>query len=374
MNAEAYDLAIVSFSKAIELKNDYANAWANRGICYHRQKKIELALADYLKSETISKGISSYNIACAYSLLGKPNEAFQWLTLCQQSEFKQKREMIEGDTDFEKIRSDKRWKTILETDWLTPYEKALRAVDERWNANDLAGSLEQCNKAISINPAKTKAYIVRTLIYINMADFTKAMADCDKVIQMEPKNFEAYANKAQIMYKQKKYADALNWFNQAMAINREYIPYGETAMTHFALDQKQEAIQDLKKFLDFYPNDHFSVYFCGYIHYILQQDAEALIYATRAISLNNEMPDYHLLKANIQLATKDLNNAIDEYSTVLRLNDKSGEAYYKRAIAKAERFAKTGNKQDKIDFCADMEKAEGFNYEGAAQYLRELCN
>ena len=62
------------------------------------------------------------------------------------------------------------------------------------------------------------------------------------------------------------------------------------------------------------------------------------------------------------------------YDKVLTLNDKLGEAYYKRAIAKADRFARTGDKQDKIDFCADMEKAEELDYEGAAQYLRELCN
>jgi tetratricopeptide (TPR) repeat protein len=374
MAYENYDGAIQSFSTAIELKNDYANALANRGICYHRVKKYDQAVIDYQKSELITKGLSSYNMACAYSLLGKPDEAFQWLTLCQKSEYKQRRNVLESDTDFENIRSDKRWKTMLDTDWYSPYEKAIQAIDERWNANDIEGAIGQCTKASSLDPSRTKPFLTRAYIYSTRQEWDKAVADCNKAIQINSNDWEAYANKASIMYKQRKYEDALGLFQQAMNVNPEYKPYSEVAMIRFALGQKQEAIADLKRFLEFYPKDDFSVYFVGFINYNLQQDAEAMAYANQAIELNPQEANYHLLKANIFLATKDFNNAIAIYNQVLMLNDQSGEAYYKRAIAKAERFAKTGNKQDKIDFCADMEKAEELNYEGAAQYLRELCN
>ena len=374
MAYENYDAAIQSFSKVLEFTNDYANAFANRGICYHRLKKYDLAIGDYQKCELITKGLSSYNMACAYSLLGKPDEAFQWLTLCQKSEYKQRRNVLESDTDFENIHADKRWKTMLDTDWYSIYEKAIQAIDDRWKVNDIQGAIDQCTKASSLDPTKTKPYLTRSYIYTTMEQWDKAVADCDKAIQVNSKDWEGYANKATILYKQHKYTDALGFFQQAMKVNPEYQPLSELAMVRFALGQRQEAIDDLKNFLEYYPKDDFSVYFVGFINYNLQQDAEALVYANQAIELNPKEPNYHLLKANILLATKDIDNAISAYNAVLLLNDKSGEAYYKRAIAKAERFAKTGDKQDKIEFCADMEKAEELDYEGAAQYLRELCN
>ena len=374
MAYENYEAAIQSFSKALELKNDYANALANRGICYHRLMKYELAMGDYQKCELITKGLSSYNMACAYSLLGKPDEAFQWLTFCQKSDYKQSKSVLEADADFENIHSDNRWKTILDTDWYSPYEKAIQAIDARWNENDISGAIDQCTKASKLDPSKTKPYLTRAYIYTTQEEWDKAAADCDKVIQMNAKDWEGYSSKASLMYKQRKYSDALELFQQAMNVNPEYKPYSELAMIRFALGQKQEAITDLKSFLEYYPKDDFSIYFCGFISYNLQRDAEAMVYANQAIELNPNEANYHLLKANILLATKDIDNAISAYNTVLLLNDKSGEAYYKRAIAKAERFAKVGNKQDKIDFCADMEKAEELDYEGAAQYLRELCN
>jgi Flp pilus assembly protein TadD, contains TPR repeats len=374
MAYENYDGAIQHFSKAVELKPDYANALANRGVCYHRLKKYDLAIADYQKSETLTKGISSYNLACAYSLTGKTEEAFQWLTLCQKSDYKQSKNVLESDTDFENIRSDKRWKTILDTDWYTPYDKAIRAIDERWNASDVQGAIDQCTKANSLDPAKAKPILTRAYIYSTQQDWNKAVADYDKAIQMNAKDWEGYAAKGSFLYRQRKYSDAIGLYQQAMTLNPEYKPYSDLAMIKFALGQKQEAISDLKSYLQFYPKDDFSVYFCGFINYNLQNDAEAMTYAKQAIELNPNEPSYHLLRANILLATKDINNAVDAYTKVLSLNDKSGEAYYKRAIAKAERFAKAGNKQDKVEFCQDMEKAEELNYEGAAQYLRELCN
>lgn len=374
MAYENYPEAIQLFSKAIEIKSDYVNALSNRGVCYHRLKQYEKALTDYQKVESISKGMSSYNMACAYSLLGKTDEAFQWLTLCQKSQYKQSKSYLEQDKDFDNIRSDKRWKTIIETDWYTPYEKVMQEVMVKWNAGDANGALEQLTKAINLEPSKIDTYRDRGFVYTKLQDWTKANADFDKMLQLDPKSWEAYAQKAAAMNKQRNYAEALTLYQKAMSLNPEYKPYGDIAMSKFALGQKKEALEDLKSNIEVYPKDDFSIFFCGFISYHLQDDAGAMAYANQAIALNPKQPDYHLLKANILLATKELSAAIEEYTVVLSMNDKSGEAYYKRGIAKAERFAKNKDKQDKLGFCADMEKAEELNYEGAAQYLRELCN
>ena len=374
MAYENYLEAIQDFSKAVELKNDYANAFANRGLCYHRLKQYDLAIADYLKTESLVSGQGSYNLACAYSLVSKPEEAFKWLTLCQKSDYKQIRTTLEGDTDFENIHSDKRWKTIVETDWHSPYERTMLDVDIKYNASDVAGAIVLCTKAITLEHTKTRPYFARAYMYSSNQEWVKAADDCDKAILLKSKEWDGYANKATLLYKQKKYADALILYQQAIDLNAEYAPYFDMAMSKFAIAKHKEALKDLKTYLEFYPKDDFAVYFAGYIHYTLLEDAAAFEYANKAIDMNPAVAEYHLLKANIYLATKDFNKAIEGYTKVLAMNEKSGEAYYKRAIALAERFAKNGDKQDKKDFCADMEKAEELNYEGAAQYLRELCN
>jgi tetratricopeptide (TPR) repeat protein len=373
MSYEQYEEAIVSFTNAIQLKNDYANAYANRGLCYRRQQKYDLALADYLSSEQYTKGLSSYNIACAYSILGKPDEAFRWLTSCQQSEYKQSRSMMESDPDFENIRKDSRWKAIVDKDWYSPYEKAIHEIDERWNNNDVQGAIDQCTRAMALDPSKTKPLLTRAYIYSTQEQWDKAHADCDRAIQVNSKDWEGYATKAGLYYKQRNYSEALTGYQKAMSANPEYMPLSELAMAHFALNLRSEAINDLKTLLEFYPSDDFSTYFCGFIYYQMGQDVPALEYAGRAIGLNSKEPGYVILKGKVLLAMKDFDKAISSFDLALQMDANSGEAYYNRGVARAERFARSGNPQDKIGFCEDMKRAEELQVEGAAQYRRELC-
>jgi tetratricopeptide (TPR) repeat protein len=373
MSYEQYEEAIVSFTNAVQLKSDYANAYANRGLCYHRQQKYDLALADYLRSEKHTKGLSSYNIACAYSLLGKPDDAFTWLTACQQSEYKQSRSMMESDPDFDNIRKDSRWKAIVEKDWYSPYDKAIQEIDVRWNNNDVQGAIEQCTRAMALDPSKTKPLLTRAYIYSTQEQWDRAHADCDRAIQMNNKDWEGYATKAGLYYKQRNYSEALTGYQKAMNVNPEYMPLSELAMVHFALGQHSEAITDLKTLLEFYPSDDFSTYFCGYIYYQKAQDGPALEYAERAIELNPKEPGYVLLKGKILLGMKEFDKAISSFDLALQMDSNSGEAYYNRGVARAERFARSANPQDKVGFCEDMKRAEELQVEGAAQYRRELC-
>jgi tetratricopeptide (TPR) repeat protein len=229
-------------------------------------------------------------------------------------------------------------------------------------------------KASELAPAKTKPYLIQSLIYSNNQEWDKAVVSLNKAMIINPKDWEVYANKATIFYKQKKYDEAIGFYQQAMVLNPEYVPQFDLAMAKFAAGKTDEALKDLKLQIEFYPKDDFAVYFAGFLSYNLKEDAAAMSYANTALEMNPAIPDYYLLKANIYLAGKDYANAIAGYTKALELNPKSGEGYYKRALAKAERYAKTYDKQDKKDFCMDMEKAEGLNYQGAAQYLRELCN
>ena len=53
-----YELAIINYSKALEINPNYANAFYNRGFCYANLKKHELAITDYNKAIEILNGIS----------------------------------------------------------------------------------------------------------------------------------------------------------------------------------------------------------------------------------------------------------------------------------------------------------------------------
>ena len=52
--AGRYDLAVVNYTKVIELQPDYAPAYHGRGRAYYKQKNYDKAIADYNKAIELS--------------------------------------------------------------------------------------------------------------------------------------------------------------------------------------------------------------------------------------------------------------------------------------------------------------------------------
>jgi len=61
-----------------------------------------------LKAEDIKEGTGSYNLACAYSLLGDDTACLNWLQKSRGTGRLPNREHLENDKDLDPVR-DKQW-------------------------------------------------------------------------------------------------------------------------------------------------------------------------------------------------------------------------------------------------------------------------
>jgi len=69
INQSKYDLALVDFTKAIELNPNYADAYNYRGLIYYNQSKYDLALADYTKAIELNPNyVAAYNYAACSTI------------------------------------------------------------------------------------------------------------------------------------------------------------------------------------------------------------------------------------------------------------------------------------------------------------------
>jgi tetratricopeptide (TPR) repeat protein len=369
-----YAEAVTLFTQVIAEKPDLADAYANRGISYHRLGQLDKAIEDYLKDNSLKKGRSSYNLACAYSLQGKKDEAFKLLEQCQKSEYKQLKSTLENDTDFEKIKTDARWKTLLASDFFTPYDKAMIEVNEKFGAKDYEGSIQACDKAIKINKVDKRGISSKAYLLSLLGKYDESIEEYDRLIQIDANDFEGYSGKANVYYQQRKYSQALPLYEMATSKNPNYLPFYETGMSKYAIGRKDDGISDMKKYCEVYPKDDLTIYTCGRLLYDMQRDSEALPYAEKAIELNQSVPEYYMLRGYINHVKKNWDQAIADYSQVISIKGNGiGEAYYKRGLCKAERYAVTKSASDKKGFCSDLESADAKGIAEAAQYLRELC-
>ncbi|MBD1850460.1 tetratricopeptide repeat protein [Leptolyngbya sp. FACHB-711] len=110
-----YEEAIGSWGKAIEFKPDSYEAWYNRGIALVNLERYEEAIDSWNKALKLKPDYHKAwnNKACCYSLWNQVDKAIE--SLQQAIELNPKyREMAKTDSDFDNIRSDDRFKALIE--------------------------------------------------------------------------------------------------------------------------------------------------------------------------------------------------------------------------------------------------------------------
>ncbi|MDR3287763.1 MAG: tetratricopeptide repeat protein [Prevotellaceae bacterium] len=115
-NLQQYEKAIADYNKAIELKPDDADIYNNRGNAYCNLQQNEKAITDYNKTIELKPDLAEpyYNFACLYSLQNEKNKAFEYLEKSFEKGLNIIREYIENDKDFENIKTDPRFKQLLD--------------------------------------------------------------------------------------------------------------------------------------------------------------------------------------------------------------------------------------------------------------------
>jgi tetratricopeptide (TPR) repeat protein len=113
-NLGRYEEAIASFDQALEFKPDYHVAWFIRGIALVNLGRYEQAIASYDRSIKINSNSANtyYNKACCYGLQNNVELAIENLQRAINLDVKYQ-DMAKTDQDFEQIRGDERFQSLL---------------------------------------------------------------------------------------------------------------------------------------------------------------------------------------------------------------------------------------------------------------------
>ena len=120
-NLGRYEEAVASYDQALKIKPDYDLAWNNRGIALRDLGRYEEAVASYDQALKIKpdKDSAWYGKACSYALQGNVELAVENLQKAIHLSPDKYREMAKTDSDFDSIREDERFQTLIQgaIDW-----------------------------------------------------------------------------------------------------------------------------------------------------------------------------------------------------------------------------------------------------------------
>ena len=164
------DKAIVNYTKAIELKPDFAFAYSNRGAAYDNKGDYDKAIADYNKAIKINpKDADIYNNrGNTYTNKGAYDKAI---------------------ADFTRAIE-------LKPDFAIAYSNRGNACKDK-GAYDKA--ISDYTKAIKLNPKDADTRNKRGNTYVKKSAYDKAIADFTRAIKLKPNFANAYNNLAWLL-------------------------------------------------------------------------------------------------------------------------------------------------------------------------------
>ena len=129
-------------------------------------------------------------------------------------------------------------------------------------------AIEECTKAIALDPSLVKAYFWRAVAYYQKIQYDLAIADCNKVIEIDPNLVEAYVNRAAAYCAQMQYDLAIADCNKVIEIDSGMcgVAYLYRGYVHSRRGQHELAIADRDKAIAIHPNLAYSA--MGLIYYI----------------------------------------------------------------------------------------------------------
>ena len=221
-----YKGAITHYTKAIDLKPDFLEAYNNRGITYHEIQEFDLAIEDYNMVIKIDP-----NYAGAYNNRGIA---------------------YDGKGDFDSAMQD--FETAIQ---LNP--NLFEAYNNRGNFyrknRDFDLAIKGYNMAIKIDPNYAGAYNNRGIAYNSKGDFDLAIKDFETAIQLMPDLVEAYSNRGTSYHKKDDFDLAIKDYNMAIKIDPNYaIAYNNRGFAYNSKGDFDLAIKDYNMAIELDPN------------------------------------------------------------------------------------------------------------------------
>ncbi|WP_372366743.1 tetratricopeptide repeat protein [Candidatus Uabimicrobium sp. HlEnr_7] len=292
--------ASFSFKKAIKYNEQDQKSWYELAKIYLKEQKYTKALQGFMRAENSinSKGLLLQKGICLY-YLNRYQEAM--------TTFKQSLQQRESAKTF--------------------YYLGLCYKEQK--------NFEQASfyytRSIRLNPRLWKAYRERGHSFSQIGKYFQALQDYDVLIDSGNVDYLSYFYRGEVYVKTSKDKEALRDFNRCLGIKNNYPPaYAARSLLILRLKNDiKGALSDIEKAIELAPNE--SSYFNkrAMLKYRVGNEAEALSDISKAIKLDGK-DKYFYNRGMIYRAQKKWQEAIDDFTTVISLNERNAQAYHSR--------------------------------------------
>jgi len=109
-------------------------------------------------------------------------------------------------------------------------------------------AMKEFKETIKIDPTNWGAWYYIGTDHLNQGDYDEAIKECEQVTKLNPKYSNGYACMGSAYYRKGLYRLAIKRYKEAIAIEPDFEnAHYELGLTYLKVDNKKEAIEELKK-------------------------------------------------------------------------------------------------------------------------------
>lgn len=332
--------AEAQFSRAIELNENYADAYAQRGWVKWFSNRPGPALQDYniaiaLKPEIITTANVSNIFRTIFEDYNEVINDFDYTITVDTSENeayngKEFVDLIAGDPF--RILQDYEERLRREPD---NYEMLIRTSLAEFYAHNYGNTINYCTRAIRINPAGEWPYFLRGNAYVKIQELNLALRDYYSFEKLNEDFPVLYLNRGIANFNLGNRYQAMEDFNTALELRPDLkqAKYFKGKMLG-ENGRFDEAIHFLTEVVEQDPQDLGALIHRGLFYKKKNNFIEALSDYDAIIKYETEIPEVYHNRGNIRVMIKDLKGALEDFDEALSLDENLSKTYFNRGVLK----------------------------------------
>jgi len=276
-----YDLAIDRYTRTIELKPDFADAYNNRAMMYGQKGDHARAIQDSTRAIELDPGYhEAYNNrGNAHVGMGNPIEAIRDYTRAIE----------------------------LKQDFVQAY---LNRANACVTVGDLNQAIRDCSRVIELRPNFAQAYVIRGAAYGRQRDYDRAIRDCSRAIELKSDDATAYHGRGAAYGAKQDYVQAVRDFTDAIRLDPTFAQaYYNRGTAYDKMGDFVRAIEDYARAIELKP-DYVTAYNNRGNSYARQHDfGRAIGDYTKAIELKPDFAPAYANRAEAYYSSKQYDKA-----------------------------------------------------------------
>lgn len=365
--------AEVQFTRALELNENFADAYAQRGWVKWFSNRPGPALQDYniaisLKPEILTTKNLRSIFRTIFEDYSEVINDFSYTITVDTSEYinyngKEFIELVTGDP-FTKLEE---YDAELKHD-PDNYQFIIRKALAEFYLHNYGNAIDLCTRAIELNPNIQWSYFIRGNAYAMINELNSSLRDYYLFENLDDDFPVLYLNRGITNVNLGNRYQAMEDFNTALKLRPDL--YQAKYFKGKMLGENgrfEEAIELLSEVIVHDPTDLGALMHRGMFYKKLNNYVEALSDYDLFIKYDTGVPEAYHNRGNLRIMIKDLKGAVEDFNQALSMNENLAKTYFNRGVMK---FL-LGNP---VDGCLDIERSRELGYDEAMEKMNLYCD